>query len=154
GAARVALDFRGEIVTLPVEKGVVRNLTNTPGAHERSPSWSPDGKSIAYFSDEGGEYALHVRPADGKGEARVYKLGGAGYYEDALWSPDSKKIAYRDNSWTLFWIDLDKGAVKKVATEPRYATGPRNTRVAAWSPDSNWLAYTLSTLASYRVVYV
>jgi len=92
-------------VTLPVEKGIVRNLTNTPGVHERAPSWSPDGKSIAYFSDAGGEYQLHVRPADGKGQAKVHKLDGAGFYEDPVWSSDSLKIAYLDNSWTLCRLD-------------------------------------------------
>ena len=64
---------------MPAEKGDPRNLTNTAGVHERGPAWSPDGKSIAYFSDEGGEYKLHVRAADGKGDAKTYELGGAGY---------------------------------------------------------------------------
>src|SRR5262249_45326334 len=67
GGARAVFEFRGEIVTVPAEKGDPRNLTNTPGVQERYPAWSPDGTSIAYFSHEGGEYALHVRPADGKG---------------------------------------------------------------------------------------
>jgi tricorn protease len=151
--ARVALDFRGDVVTLPAEKGVVRNLTGTPGTHERSPAWSPDGKSIAYFSDDGGEYALHVRPADGKGPARVYKPAGAGYYEEPAWSADSKKIAYLDNSWTLYWLDLGTGAAKKIATEPVHAGFPRGLR-AAWSPDSNWIAYALGNRSGYRTVYV
>ena len=68
--ARAVFEFRGEIVTVPAEKGDPRNLTDSPGVHERSPAWSPDGRSIAYFSDEGGEYRLHVRPADGKGQAK------------------------------------------------------------------------------------
>src|SRR5581483_3290490 len=79
--ARAAFEFRGEIVTVPAEKGDPRNLTNSPGAHDRSPAWSPDGKSVAYFSDEGGEYRLHVRAADGKGKAKAYALKGAGFYE-------------------------------------------------------------------------
>ena len=66
--ARAVFEARGEILTVPAEKGDVRNLTNTPGAAERDPAWSPDGKSIAYFSDESGEYELHVRPQDGRGE--------------------------------------------------------------------------------------
>src|SRR5439155_3507722 len=60
---RAVFEFRGEIVTVPAEKDDARNLTNSPGVHDRSPAWSPDGQSIAYFSDEGGEYQLHVRPA-------------------------------------------------------------------------------------------
>ena len=119
------LEYRGEIVTVPAKKGDPRNLTQTPGAHERSPAWSPDGKSIAYFSDASGEYALVVRPQDGKGEGRSYPLKGAGFYERPVWSPDSKKIAFIDNSRTLYWIDLDTGAVKRIAAEPIY--GPINT---------------------------
>jgi tricorn protease len=152
--ARAVLEFRGEIITVPAEKGDPRNLTNTPGVCERSPAWSPDGKSIAYFSDEGGEYALHVRAADGKGKAKVYKPAGAGYYEDPVWSPDSKKIAYVDNSWTLYWIDLANGDVKKIASEPILAPADMRSLRAAWSPDSNWIAYALGNRSAYRVVHV
>ena len=103
---RAVLEYRGEIVTVPAKKGDPHNLTQTPGAHERSPAWSPDGKSIAYFSDATGEYQLVVRPQDGKGEGRSYPLKGSGFYEQPAWSPDSKKIAFIDNSRTLYWIDL------------------------------------------------
>jgi tricorn protease len=150
---RAVFEFRGEIVTVPAAKGDPRNLTNSPGVHERSPVWSPDGKSIAYFSDEGGEYQLHVRTADGKGKAKTYPLDGAGFYEWPVWSPDSKKIAFIDNSTSLYWIDLEGGKVKKVASEPVY--GPTNLRTlrAAWSPDSKWIAYALGNKAAYHTVY-
>jgi tricorn protease len=152
--ARAAFEFRGEIVTVPAEKGDPRNLTNTPNVHEREPAWSPDGKSIAYFSDAGGEYALHVRPASGTGQARTYQLLGNGFYEEPVWSPDSKKIAFVDNSNTLFWIDLANGEAKKVAAEPVYGpTGLRSLK-AAWSPDSQWIAYALTNRSAYRTVYV
>jgi tricorn protease len=151
--ARAAFEFRGEIVTVPAEKGDPRNLTNSPGAHDRSPAWSPDGKSIAYFSDEGGEYQLHVRAADGKGEPKTYALKGAGFYEEPVWSPDSRKLTFVDNSMSLFWIELESGAVKKVASEPQY--GPANLRRLrpAWSPDSKWLVYALGNKAAYHTVY-
>jgi tricorn protease len=152
--ARAVLEFRGEIVTVPAEKGDPRNLTDTPGVHERSPAWSPDGKSIAYFSDAGGEYALHVRAADGKGKARVYKLPGAGFYEDPVWSPDSRKIAFVDNAWVLYWLDLANGEVKRVAAEPILAPADLRSLRASWSPDTNWIAYALGNKSAYRVVYV
>jgi tricorn protease len=151
--ARAVFEFRGEIVTVPAEKGDPRNLTNSPGANDRSPAWSPDGKSIAYFSDEGGEYQLHVRAADGKGKAKTYALNGAGFYEFPNWSPDSKKIAYIDNSNTLFWVDLEGGKVTKIATEPLYGPSNLRTLLAAWSPDSKWIAYTLGNKAAYHTVY-
>src|SRR5512132_1314033 len=72
--ARAVFEYRGEVITVPAEKGDARNLTNTVGANERSPVWSPDGKSIAYFSDESGEYELHIRSQDGKGEVRKIKV--------------------------------------------------------------------------------
>ena len=147
---RAVLEYRGEIVTVPAKKGDPRNLSQTPGAHERSPVWSPDGKSIAYFSDASGEYALIVQPQDGKGELKSYPLKGAGFYERPVWSPDSKKIAFLDNARTLSWIDLDAGAVKVVAAEPIY--GPNNTMSANWSPDSRWLAYTVSTRAGIQTI--
>ena len=73
--ARAVFEAHGEILTVPVEHGDIRNLTNTPGFAERDPAWSPDGKWIAYFSDESGEYALHLSPQDGMGEVRKINLG-------------------------------------------------------------------------------
>jgi tricorn protease len=151
--ARAVFEFRGEIVTVPAEKGDPHNLTETPGVNERSPAWSPDGRSIAYFSDEGGEYRLVVRPADGKGAAKTYDLKGAGFYEEPTWSPDSKKIAYVDNSQSLYWIDLASGAVKKIASEPQYGPSVMRTLRPAWSPDSRWVVYALGNKAAYHTVY-
>jgi tricorn protease len=147
---RVVVEFRGEIVTVPAKKGDPRNLSRSPAVHERSPAWSPDGKSIAYFSDASGEYALVVRPQDGKNEGRTYPLFGAGFYERPVWSPDSQKIAFIDNSRTLYWIDLGAGAVKRIASEPIY--GPINTLHYAWSPDSKWIAYTLTNRAAFQAI--
>jgi tricorn protease len=145
--ARAAFEYRGEIVTVPMEKGDPRNVTNTTGAHERSPEWSPDGTRIAYFSDESGEYMLHIAPQDGKGAATAIKkfsLGGAGFYELMEWSPDSKKLAFADNSQSLFWIDADTGKVTKVESAYVYSPGPVPIRYD-WSPDSKWLAYSLKS---------
>jgi tricorn protease len=152
-AARAALEFRGEIVTVPAEKGDPRNITGTPGANERAPKWSPDGKSIAYFSDESGEYALHVANQDGKGEARKFKLNGSGYYDEPVWSPDSEKIAFADNSWSLYWIDLKTGAIKKIGSN--YQLGPARGQIVyrTFSPDSKWIVYTLDSKTYFQTVY-
>jgi tricorn protease len=147
---RAVLEYRGEIVTVPAKKGDSRNLTQTPGAHERSPVWSPDGKSIAYFSDVSGEYALMIRPQEGKGEAHSYPLSGAGFYERPVWSPDSKKMAFADNARAIYWIDLVSGAIKRVAAEPIYS--PVNTLQFRWSPDSKWLVYSLTNKAGFQTI--
>ncbi len=150
--ARVAMEFRGEILTVPADKGDVRNLTNTTGAHERSPIWSPDGKSIAYFSDESGEYELHIRAQDGKGAVKKFKMNGAGFYDRSVWSPDSKKVLFTDNSFSLFVIDVSTGGIKKIASEPLYS--PRKTLRGAWSPDSRWIAYGLNSMSYTQTAYV
>jgi tricorn protease len=151
--ARAVFEYRGEIVTMPAEKGDARNLTNTTGAHERWPAWSPDGKSIAYFSDESGEYELHIRDQDGKSAVRKIKLNGAGFYENIVWSPDSKKLSYSDNSWTLYWLDVASGAIKKIGSEFVYGPTRARTFNHTWSPDSKWIAYTINTKPLIQSVY-
>jgi tricorn protease len=151
-AARVAVETRGEIVTVPAEKGDPRNLTRTTGAHEREPAWSPDGTQIAYLSDEGGEYRLHLAPQDGKGAHRVIPLGGAGFYFGLQWSPDGKKIAYWDNSQTIFILDVASGKPTKVAANQIYT--PAEGITYGWSPDSKWLAYTVLDHPLNRVLYL
>jgi tricorn protease len=148
----VALEFRGEIVTLPREKGDDRNLTHSPGVHERSPAWSPDGKWIAWFSDEGGEYGLVLAPHDGKGQARRIALTGAGYFENPRWSPDSRQLSFSDNSRTLFVLDVATGAQTRVASDPLY--GPVRVLHHAWSPDSRFLAYTTNTPTYFNRLFV
>jgi tricorn protease len=151
-AARVAYEFRGEIVTVPAEKGDVRNLTQTVAAHERSPAWSPDGKSLAYFSDESGEYELHIKAQDGSAPARRYKLNGAGYYDRPAWAPDGKRLVYTDNAYSIFVIDLASGVQRRIGSEPLYS--PAKTVRGAWSPDSRWVAYTLNSMTYTKTLYV
>jgi tricorn protease len=148
--ARAVFEARGEILTVPAEKGNVRNLTETSGVAERNPSWSPDGKWIAYFSDESGEYALHLRDQTGMGEVKKLNLGNPpSFFYSPIWSPDSKKIAYTDKRLNLWYIEIEKGTPVKVDTSKR---GFGFSHV--WSPDSRWLAYTKPTDSWYRAVYV
>ncbi|MEM6793354.1 MAG: PDZ domain-containing protein [Acidobacteriota bacterium] len=150
--ARAVFAYRGEVVTVPESKGNPRALTATPGAHEREPVWSPDGASIAYFSDASGEYALHVAPQDGRGEPKAYELPGAGFYSNPKFSPDGAYVSYLDNSWSVYILDLESGESRKIAQEPVY--GPLRTQHHAWSPDSRWLAYTLNTRSYFQQVHL
>jgi tricorn protease len=152
--ARAVFEFRGEIVTLPAEKGDYRNLTQTTGVNERYPVWSPDGRTIAYFSDESGEYELHLRSQDGQGSVRKFKIPGAGFYDSLVWSPDSQKLVLADNSLSLFYLDLKSGLVKKIGSEYLYGPDRLSQVFASWSPDSKWIAYTLSTQTYIQKVFV
>jgi tricorn protease len=150
---RAVFEARGEILTVPAEKGDIRNLTNTAGADERYPAWSPDGKSIAYFSDESGEEQLYVKNQNGQGEAQKIDLGTPGsFFFFPTWSPDSKKIAYTDKRLNLWYVDLEKRTPVKVFHD-RF-TGPEQIFKAAWSPDSKWLAYTGQEVSHMRSVWL
>ena len=149
--ARAVFEFRGEIVTLPRDKGDDRNLTQSTSAHERSPAWSPDGESIAWFSDDSGEYRLYVALQTGAGEARSYALDGAGFYADPMWSPDGTNISYTDNSRAVYWIDLAAGQTHRVDADVMY--GPLPPPSHAWSPDSRWLVYTRNNETNIRTAY-
>ncbi|HSB12353.1 MAG TPA: PDZ domain-containing protein [Blastocatellia bacterium] len=151
--ARAVFEARGEILTVPAEKGNARNLTQTPGAAERDPSWSPDGKWIAYFSDESGEYELRLRDQSGMGEARRINLGNPpSFYYSPTWSPDSKKIAYTDKRLNLWYVDLERGAPIKVDTNT--FENPFRVMDPTWSPDSRWITYTKQLKNRLGAVFV
>ncbi|HUJ23901.1 MAG TPA: PDZ domain-containing protein [Bryobacteraceae bacterium] len=150
--ARAVFEAHGEILTVPAEKGSIRNLSNTPGAAERDPAWSPDGKQIAYFSDESGEYQLNIRDQNGMGEVRKIKLGDPpSFYYQPVWSPDGKKIAYTTRL-TLWYIDLEKKTPVRIDTDTY--DSPFHDINPAWSPDSKWIAYTRLLKNHLRAVYL
>ena len=137
---RAVFEARGEIFSVPAEKGDIRNLTRTSAAAERDPAWSPDGKSIAFFSDESGEYALHIVDQSGSGAVKKINLGNPpSFFYNPLWSLDSKKIAYTDKRLNIWYVDVDKAIPVKVATD-RF-DDPTSAMNPSWSPDSKWLTY-------------
>jgi tricorn protease len=140
---RAVVEAHGEILTLPVKEGVVRNLTSSPGVMEREPAWSPDGQSVAYFSDEDGLYALHVASQTGAASGvRKYRLSTEPtYYFHPIWSPDSKKIAFRDNKLNTWILDTTTGGLTRAGEPDVYGGFAARASGLAWSPDSNWLVY-------------
>ncbi len=153
--ARALFEARGEILTVPAEKGDARNLTNTTGVMERDPAWSPDGKTIAYFSDESGEYELHLGPQDGMGEVKKIKLGEKpGFYFTPKWSPDSKKIAYVDNHQSIWYIDLEQRKPVRVDKDIYWTFGASGELTPVWSHDSQWLAYARRLKNYMNAVYL
>ena len=138
---RAVLAARGEIFSLPAEHGVVRNLTRTSAFAERHPAWSPDGKTIAYFSDRTGEYQLTFRPADGSGEEKTLTQLGAGYRYTPMWSPDSKKIVFIDNLQVIHLYDIENDEMTVVDRGLWMTQGGLDNFTVSWSSDSRWFAY-------------
>ena len=133
---RVVVVARGEVFTVPAKNGAARNLTNTSGAHERDAAWSPDGKWIAYLSDETGENELWMRAQDGRGAAVQITKNADTYYYAPVWSPDSKKLLWSDRAQRLSFVDVDTKAVTLIETSDTF-----EITQYAWSPDSKWVGY-------------
>lgn len=156
---RAALEAHGEILTVPVKPGPVRNITNTPGVMERSPAWSPDGQSIAYFSDESGLYALHVASqmgtSQGGATAKKFPLAPEpAYYFAPKWSPDSKRIAFHDNRLNIYLLDTASGKLSIINGKDVYGGFSEASYDLAWSPDSKWIAYPRSLANHLHALYL
>lgn len=145
---RVVFSARGDIFTVPAEKGITRNLTESSDAHDRKATWSPDGRYIAYLSDKSGEYEIYIQTQDGS-SAPIKITDGADTYKFGIsWSPDSKKILFNDRKARLQYVDID---TKKVTLVDKGEYGLIYS--FSWSPDSKWITYTLSDENHFGVVY-
>jgi tricorn protease len=149
---RVVVEARGEIFTLPAEKGDVRNLSHSSASAERDPAWSPDGKFISYFSDKSGEYKLVIEAQDGLTQPREIALPNPTHYYTPSWSPDSKKILYTDTNLRVWVLDVASGQAKVVGNDPWMV--PQRTLNPVWSPDSKWVAYSSRLRSLYHVIFV
>jgi tricorn protease len=133
---RALFGARGDVFTVPAKHGNTRNLTATPGVHERSSKWSPDGRTIAFISDRSGTDEIWLTDQAGEGEPRQLTSGGDTYKYDIRWSPDGTKILWNDKMLRLSFVDVASKAVKIAAT----AASGEITQFA-WAPDSRWIAY-------------
>ncbi|HXD29931.1 MAG TPA: PDZ domain-containing protein [Pyrinomonadaceae bacterium] len=151
--ARAVFEARGDILTVPAEKGDARNLTHSTAVMERDAAWSRDGKSIAYFSDESGEYALHIVDQSGFGQVKKIALGSPpSFFYGPQWSPDSKKISFTDKRLNIWYADVEKGTTVKVDTD-RF-DDPSVVLAVSWSPDSKWLTYSKFLESHLRAIFV
>jgi tricorn protease len=133
---RALFGARGDVFTVPAKYGPTRNITRTPGVHERDSKWSPDGKWISYVSDQTGEDEIWIAPQDGQGTAVQLTKNGDNYKFAPTWSPDSRKILWADRKQRLHVVDVESKAVTLVTEIPSFWTTDY-----AWSPDSKWIAY-------------
>ena len=149
---RVVVEARGEIFTIPAEKGDIRNLTRSSGTAERDPAWSRDGKWVSYFSDRSGEYALVIESQDGVTPPREIPIRNAKHYYTPSWSPDSKKILFTDTDFNVWVVEAAGGQPKLLGNDP-WAV-PSRTLHPTWSPDSKWVAYAARLNTLYRAIFV
>lgn len=129
---RAVFEAHGEILTVPAKYGDIRNLTETPGIMERYPSWSPDGKYIAWYSDESGEYELHISDQFGSEKTKRIKVKNPTFFYNSNWSPDSKKLVFTDKQGNIQLFDLES---EKILVVDNLSNSP------SWSPDSKWITY-------------
>jgi len=146
---RALFGAHGEIFTVPAQFGNVRNITGTPGIHERAPKWSPDGKWIAYISDRSGEDEVYLTAQDGTGEPQQLTKNADTYKYQIFWSPDSKKIMWSDKLQRLLYVDVATKEVVEVVKAERFEI-PHYT----WAPDSRWIAYTKPEVDVLSKVYL
>jgi len=156
---RAAFEARGDILVVDTGTGKATNLTRSPGTRERDPAWSPDGKKVAYFSDESGEYALHARPTDGSGPTQKIDLGEPpSFYYSPRWSPDGNMIAYIDKRQNVWYLDVRDPKPIKVDAEVYFdyfrTFSPVNDLAPVWSPDSRWLAYSKHLRNGFGAIFL
>jgi tricorn protease len=135
---RAVFSARGDIFTLPAEHGNTRNLTQSSNADDDHPTWSPDGKMIAYTTDISGEQQVAIRPAEG-GPEKILTHFERGYFYQPRWSPNGERLAFSDHEHRLWWLSVAGGEPVQVARD-MYSEIHDYT----WSPDGRWLAYSIN----------
>ena len=149
---RAAFEARGDIFTVAAEKGDYRNLTQTPGAHDRSPVWSPDGSQLAWLSDSSGEDLLMIGDATGVSKPRGIPLPSSAHFSEPAWSPDGRQMLLEDNHSNLWIFEIANGKATKVDTDNYLDPGRPFDGV--WAPDSKWVAYSKNLPSHLRAVFI
>ncbi len=146
--SRLAITARGEVFDVPAQKGVTRNITRTPGSNDRGAEWSPDGKYIAYISDQTGETEIWLQDANDTEPVQLTKNNDT-YIRRLTWRPDSKKVLYTDRKNRIVEVDVASKTKRTIMQNPE-----GEFYGVAYSPDSQWITYTKSGSNEMSVVYV
>ena len=140
---------RGDVFTAPIEKGPTRNLTNSSSAHDKWASWSPDGRRIAFISDETGEEELYIVDQDGSGEPEQLTDNGDAMRYAPIWAPDGKRIAFTDKNGKLWVVNVGTKVMTLVADDEQRAINSY-----AWSPHGGHLAFILSEVTGFGSLHI
>jgi tricorn protease len=142
-AKRVVVEARGELFSVPAENGAIINMTNNSGAFDQNPSWSPNGKYIAYWSDKSGEYEIWLYDVQ-QGSNKKLSNYGKGMGWNIFWSPDSKKFAFINFEQEIRIMNVASGEdyVADKTTQNPY-NGLQGFEMS-WSKDNNWITYSKS----------
>ena len=147
---RAVFSARGDIFSAPIEKGPTRNLTHSSGAHDKWPSWSPDGSQIAFISDMSGEEELYLVPQDGLKAPEQITRGGKAMRYQPEWAADGKRIAFGDKDGKVYVLTLADRKLIEIADSPR-----GQIRDYTWSPRGNYLAFSMAVSGNgFSSVYI
>jgi tricorn protease len=149
---RVVFSARGDVLVFDPAKGEASNITHSSGAADRYAALSPDGRWLAYFSDESGEYQIHIRASAGDAEVKKINVESKpSYYRELVWSPDSKRLAFSDKHLAIWVADVDSGAARRI-DQSTYSLQDRY--YPSWSADGRWLAYSKAHRNRLRTIYL
>jgi tricorn protease len=146
---RVLFSARGDIFSAPVEKGPTRNLTHSPGAHDKWPAWSPDGSKVAFLSDASGEEEVYVVPQDGSSAAEKITSGGHAFRYEPKWSPDNQRIAFSDKDGRVWVVVLSDHNTQELAHSTE-----GEVRDYEWSPGGGYLAFSINDARRFSALYI
>ncbi len=139
---RVVFEARGELFNVPASDGFVINMTQSSGAFDQNPAWSPDGKTIAYWSDRSGEYEIYLQDSTKNSSPKKLTSRNKGFGYALFWSPDNQKLAFIDETNDISIVDVGTGkTVVAGNTDWNLGHGSRYGFSIAWSPDSKWIAF-------------
>jgi tricorn protease len=146
---RALFSARGDIFTVPVEKGGVRNLTKTSSAHDKFPTWSPDGKLIAFISDKSGEEEVWTVPQDGSAPAEQISTGSKAQRYQPAWSHDGKKILFGDKDGRVYVLTVATKQLQQIADAVNGQIQDYD-----WSPKGNFVAYSMQSKNGLSAMYI
>ena len=152
---RIVFEARGELFNVPAETGYTINMTQSSGAFDRNPAWSPDGKHVAFWSDRSGEFEIYLQASDGSGEARQLTNREKGYGYTLYWSPDSEKLAFIGETNDISVLDVKSGDIEEAGNTNWNVSHPgRSGYPIAWSPDSRWIAFTQGLENANNAIFI